>query len=217
MKTTRDDTRELLIGAATKLFSRKGLDGTTVKDLAREAGVNVSLVSYYFGGKEGLYLACLETFGSERLAVAEQILQPPGTAEEMRLRLGLFARSILDFHASHADVARMIMRECESEASLTQPVFERTFLKIFLMLETFFRASQKARILRKEVEPQALAIFIIGAIHQVAHSDFLNKKYFNQSVSDPRYRAKITEQFLQIHVDGILASPAAPSSRRKKS
>ena len=53
--SSAEDTRERLIRAAAQLFAEKGYEGASVKELAQEAGVNVSLVSYHFGGKDGLY------------------------------------------------------------------------------------------------------------------------------------------------------------------
>ncbi|MCM2322394.1 MAG: TetR family transcriptional regulator [Oligoflexia bacterium] len=211
----RDKTRTLLLKAGIALFSRKGLDGTTVKDLAREADVNISLVSYHFGGKEGLYRACVETFGSERRMVYEEILQPARSAEEHRLRLGLFVRSLLEFHANHAEVARMINRECDSEIQLTRDIFEKTFLRIFKSLEGFFRSAHKAGYLRKEIDPHEYAGLLLGALGSVTRTDFLNKRYFNHSIQDPRYRERLAEQVLAIYADGAFAPGAIKRSTKK--
>lgn len=45
-----------MLAAATKLFPEHGLDGVTVRELAKEAGVNVAAVNYHFGSKESLYI-----------------------------------------------------------------------------------------------------------------------------------------------------------------
>jgi AcrR family transcriptional regulator len=44
----------------TELFAARGLDGTTIRDLAGAAGVNVAAVHYHFGGKDELYAAVVE-------------------------------------------------------------------------------------------------------------------------------------------------------------
>lgn len=49
-----------ILEAATKLFALKGLAAVSVKELAEAAGVNIALISYYFGGKENLYAVVLE-------------------------------------------------------------------------------------------------------------------------------------------------------------
>ncbi|MEU7826675.1 TetR family transcriptional regulator [Catellatospora sp. NPDC049133] len=52
-------TRQLLLDAARRRFATDGYTGTTVRDIADEAGVNVALISRYFTSKEGLFEACL--------------------------------------------------------------------------------------------------------------------------------------------------------------
>src|SRR5699024_11562259 len=47
-------TKQRVIHAASTLFFQKGFDGTSVRDIAYKADVNVSLISYYFKGKQGL-------------------------------------------------------------------------------------------------------------------------------------------------------------------
>ena len=49
-----------IIETAERLFARKGFDGTSVRDIAEEAGINVAMISYYFGSKEKLMEAIFE-------------------------------------------------------------------------------------------------------------------------------------------------------------
>jgi AcrR family transcriptional regulator len=49
-----------LLEAAEKLFAEKGYDGTSVRDIAQEAGVNLAMISYYFGSKDGLLRVLFE-------------------------------------------------------------------------------------------------------------------------------------------------------------
>src|SRR5882762_5648479 len=77
-KPTDDvDSRAALLNAAKRVFAELGFAGATVKDLADAAGVNVSLVSYYFDGKENLYKECLETVGRGHFASAQKVLKAP--------------------------------------------------------------------------------------------------------------------------------------------
>jgi|SRR5690606_31320471 len=55
-----EGTRAALIEAATRVFGRDGFHAATTKTIAREAGANQALISYHFGGKEGLYTAVVE-------------------------------------------------------------------------------------------------------------------------------------------------------------
>jgi AcrR family transcriptional regulator len=54
-------TRQLLLEVARTRFARDGYATTTVREIADDAGVNVSLINRYFTSKEGLFEACLAT------------------------------------------------------------------------------------------------------------------------------------------------------------
>ena len=51
------DARQRLLLAGLQLFAQQGFAGTTTRELAQAAGVNVAAISYYFGDKVGLYRA----------------------------------------------------------------------------------------------------------------------------------------------------------------
>ncbi len=54
------DKREHIINTAIKLFATKGYEGTSIRDLAAAAEVNVAMVNYYFGSKEKLFESMVE-------------------------------------------------------------------------------------------------------------------------------------------------------------
>ena len=56
----QQDIRSKILSAATPLFAKHGLNGVSVRNLANAAGVNLSMISYHFGGKAGLYAEILE-------------------------------------------------------------------------------------------------------------------------------------------------------------
>jgi len=55
-----DQTRQRLLVAAMDIFGKQSYDSTSTRNLADAAGVNLSAIPYYFGGKQGLYLAVAE-------------------------------------------------------------------------------------------------------------------------------------------------------------
>ena len=79
------ETRERLLGAAVKVFARHGFGGAGIRVISAEAGVNVALVGYHFGSKEGIYLEVVMqvcAMVNQRLAGAiETATQAAGCAD----------------------------------------------------------------------------------------------------------------------------------------
>ncbi|MHB8722586.1 MAG: TetR family transcriptional regulator [Steroidobacteraceae bacterium] len=69
--------KERILDAAERLFARHGFYGISVRDITEEAGVDVALVSYHFGGKRELFAAVFqrraELLNPERLAMLEEV------------------------------------------------------------------------------------------------------------------------------------------------
>lgn len=53
-----EETRARILAVALAAFGNSGFAGVTTRQIAREAGVNLPALTYYFGNKRGLYLAC---------------------------------------------------------------------------------------------------------------------------------------------------------------
>ncbi len=65
-KRDAEATRAAILEAAKTQFALQGYDCTVLRDIAREAGVDVALVKRYFGGKEALFLEALNaSFGTD--------------------------------------------------------------------------------------------------------------------------------------------------------
>ncbi len=65
-------TRQRILDAALAEFADKGYAGARVREIAQRAGVNTQLISYYFGGKEGLYNELMATWHRQEALMAQQ-------------------------------------------------------------------------------------------------------------------------------------------------
>jgi TetR/AcrR family transcriptional regulator len=57
MDKDKIDKKEHILDVAEKVFSELGFDGASTRTISGEAGVNMAMLNYYFGSKEGLFLA----------------------------------------------------------------------------------------------------------------------------------------------------------------
>jgi hypothetical protein len=66
-----------ILYSAEKLFAEKGFAATSTRDIAKSAGVNVSMISYYFGSKEKLFEEIFKVRMKEGHSFATEILENP--------------------------------------------------------------------------------------------------------------------------------------------
>jgi AcrR family transcriptional regulator len=95
------DTRQRLIEAAILTFAEKGFDGAGIREIAKRANANSALVTYHFGGKEGLYLEALRyIFARKACHVAELAAMPrfegPGAREAALQGLKTHIRAFME-------------------------------------------------------------------------------------------------------------------------
>ena len=202
------NTREKLLKSGEKVFAERGYRGATVKEIAQEAGCNVSLISYHFEGKEGLFRALLEGFGQDRLRDAEKILQPADSAEDLRAKLRLWIQQFLLCHVQEASICSILERENILEEEFLWDIFEDTFLKAFHALVKFIEHAKKAGFVRKEIDPVIATSFLFGSLSKMGHNQKIHKKVFNTSIADEKYRYFVAEQYLSILLHGLSGSPS---------
>jgi AcrR family transcriptional regulator len=75
-----DRTRQRILDAALGEFADKGFAGARVREIADRAGVNAQLISYYFGGKEGLYDELVKRWHERERNLEQQRLSFPDLA-----------------------------------------------------------------------------------------------------------------------------------------
>jgi AcrR family transcriptional regulator len=68
------DKKEIIIQSAIELFGAKGFEGTSVREIAAAANVNVAMINYYFGSKEKLFESLVEYRAAFLKGVFEELI-----------------------------------------------------------------------------------------------------------------------------------------------
>ena len=73
MEKEKTDKKDHILDGAERVFAELGYDGASTRMISGEAGVNMAMLNYYFGSKEGVFLAIFErritTFQTELLSI----------------------------------------------------------------------------------------------------------------------------------------------------
>jgi AcrR family transcriptional regulator len=79
MDKDKIDKKDHILDVAEKIFSELGFDGASTRVISGEAGVNMAMLNYYFGSKEGLFLAVFD----RKITSFQNILQNLGNDDSM--------------------------------------------------------------------------------------------------------------------------------------
>jgi AcrR family transcriptional regulator len=101
-------SRSAILNAATDEFARMGLAGARIQSIAREAGVNVALLYYYFETKERLYAAVLEQVFSNWADRVTPALERRGNP---RQKVMAYVEAYFDFIAEAPHRPRLVQQE----------------------------------------------------------------------------------------------------------
>ena len=202
-EVNEEDTQALLLKAAEAVFAEKGYGGATVKEIADKAGVNISLISYHFNGKEGLLKACVHRFGKERLQDAQNFLAPAENLEDFKVKLRLWMLQFLRCHVEERNICQILHRENLTESPFLWDVFENTFLKAFEAVAKFFELAKKKGIVKKSIDPTLAAAAIFGTVLHMGKSQEIQQRWMGVSIANEKYRGQVAEQFVSMLLHGI--------------
>lgn len=192
------NARSALLAAARGLFARRGLSGTSIRDIAQAAKLNSSLISYYFESKEGLYRACIEEIAANSLAMTQRVLKPADSEPEYRLRLQMFLDEIFTLFLEDRDTGLILVREYDRLHSPAEQVFRDSLIQVMNALVQFFKHAQEKGIVDKDKDPLTLASLLFGCVISQMRMDHIQEKAFKKSLLDPQEKRKVENHIVDL-------------------
>jgi len=129
-----NDCREHIIATAIPLFAAKGLNGVSVRELAAAAGVNLSMISYYFGGKEGLYAAVL----TEQFAILGKLEEIEQMEIDTLQKFELYVRATVARYRKNPYLLRFYTSELTNPTACFETIVKPAIKRVVqMLLDTF--------------------------------------------------------------------------------
>jgi AcrR family transcriptional regulator len=104
---TGKERREQLLDVSRRLFAERGLEGTSIEEIAARADVSKPVVYEHFGGKEGLYAVVVDREVERFLAMATRLLSGPDNMEKFEIA----AVELLRYIQDNSDGFRILVRD----------------------------------------------------------------------------------------------------------
>jgi len=197
-----NDKHIQIIETAEQLFSQKGYEGTTVRDIADHADINLAMISYYFGSKEKLLEALFNhRLGNIKMRV-ESLLKNDSLSPLQKIEI------LIDEH-----IERVIHRECFYKIMLCEQIINKNPVIIKLLLQfkngnaelinKLITDGQKKGAFKKNVDVVFLMSTMTGTVMQV----LINQPFYREFNDLKKMPVKEFEETMQkrlsIHVKKI--------------
>ncbi len=154
------ETREAILAAARRQFSESGYDRASMRQVAKEAGVDPALVSHYFGSKPRLFAEAAEFPFSGPEVLPRLLAEGPDAAGAALAR---FALGLLESEAGRARIVSVV-RAAAAEPAAAEMIRERLTADILLPLAERIGADQpayRACLLMSQIVGLVMARYVV--------------------------------------------------------
>jgi AcrR family transcriptional regulator len=185
------DTRQRILDSAVRIFGRDGVSGATTREIARVAKVNeVTLFRYFKNKNELLRQVVLQSCKRYEQVFAEASVETPGDLRRtVRTYAETYARKLRD----NEDLVRTFMGEMNRHLKLSRRLFVESAKPGRQKFIAYLQAAQKARLVRKDLNPTTAADALTGMLMAGA----LRRPLTESIYSSRRYVETCVELFLK--------------------
>jgi len=200
------DVRTQILREATRLFARKGFDGTTVQELADSVGIRKPSLLYHFASKDELRQAVLDDVLSRWSEVIPNVLLQAARDEQFEAIM----QAIASFFLEDADRARVVLRE-----AMDRPDDLRDRLVTYVrpwvhLIADQLERGKKRGLVRPDVDTEAYAMLVPAmVVAAVAMIDRLAFVFSGDDAKKKSAQARLIEELIRIARAGLYVNTGA--------
>ncbi len=196
--------KESIIQAAINLFGTKGFEGTSVRDIAADAGVNVALINYYFVSKEKLFESVVEYRASVLKGIfAELFNNKELTAIE---KLEIIIDKTIERKFSDSKFHHLLHRELSlGSRPQCRDAISDILMRNLIPVKKIIKEGIKEGVFNK-VDVELTLTTIIGTIHYLLTSDTMCRKILGKKEGFSAFQNKNLKQRVSEHTKQLMRS-----------
>lgn len=169
----RKNSKGAIVSAAVSLFNSNGYDGTSIRDIAKEAKVNAANISYYFRGKRGLLEHCLTVFFEKYMLELEKGFSTLELGATECLKN--IAANLWLYQCDHIHLTRFVLREMSIDSQVVREILATYYAKERYIFNTVIEQGIES----KEFSPNSIKYFMIQ-FKGLLSIPFLNTQYLTE-------------------------------------
>ncbi|MFT3907808.1 MAG: TetR family transcriptional regulator [Ferruginibacter sp.] len=188
-----------ILEKAELLFAEKGFDGTTVRDIADYAGVNLAMISYYFGSKEKLMEALFTNRMSVTKARIEDIIANKSLSfiQKIDILIDEYVNKVVNQQCFYRVMFQAQVINKNKEVIRLIKDFKFGYVK---QIATLIEEGQKAKKIKKDIDIVLLLNTMTGTVTQlIINKDFYREFNNYKKLSDTAFD-ELLKNKLSVHI-----------------
>lgn len=202
MSAEKADKREHIMNTAIELFAVKGFEGTSIRDLAAAAGVNIAMINYYFGSKEKLFESIVEQKAAYTRVELTEVVNNSSLSDMEKIE------KIIEGYVERIFRNRYFHRVIHQEMMLSnREALQNTIVEILFPNTTIIKGVIETGIKRghfKKVDVDLTVATLMGTINYLLLSKKFCNKVLNKTDSYVPYEDEKFKKRLKDHLKNIL-------------
>ena len=154
-------SKDKVIKAAIRVFSKKGYDGASVREIAASARLTKPMIYYHFKNKKDLYQYLLESHIETLQQGLFSILQAD---QEPVITLGRIIDLFDDTFRSNPEMFYLIQRETTGEGRLVDVLTKKYFSQMNIRMAQFFKNGIRKNVFRSSINPELSSLSLIAIL-----------------------------------------------------
>lgn len=194
--------------AASRLFAKLGLDKCSTREIAKVSDSNISLISYYFGGKEGLYKEVMREYAlgvkMNVQGMANEIDTQPITKELFIKDITFMIDHMIQTQIKNPEVSKIFAREKLAGFPHSREIHAEIFYPLITRFFKLFESGQAQGFVKKDVHPALFFITLSEAIcgfYMLMECETPLVKDCQDLLDNPD---RLRDQFMNIYLNGVL-------------
>ncbi|MDP4162013.1 MAG: forespore capture DNA-binding protein RefZ [Bacillota bacterium] len=186
----KKNSKSIIVQEAIKLFNTQGYSGTSLRDIAKKANVNIANIAYYFDNKQGLLEFCFTTFFEQYLSEMEEAVAVLDEGAMASLRN--LVSNLIYFQCKNIHLTRFIIREMSIDSQIVREIMTTYSLKE----KFYFQKILERGIEKGEFKPHS-SNYLIIQLKSLLNMPFLYSHYLSEVLHVLPHERYFADQYIR--------------------
>jgi AcrR family transcriptional regulator len=196
MEKEKVDKKDHILDVAERVFAEQGYDGASTRMISGEAGVNMAMLNYYFGSKEGVFLAIFERRISAFQSTLVDINKDDtlGPWEKLAQFIDNYLNKVINNNCFHIMLNREVSKSKKTD--LTDKITS-IIMRNVVVFQDIIEEGIRSGAFNKDADKELLVATMFGTKNYIVNTPHISSAVLGYDVMDLKTQEDIIKPRLK--------------------